>query len=384
MAVPREKIWPLKPHSLGKHRVLKEYLKAWLPILGLTQERIIFLDGFAGPGAYKGGEDGSPIIALNAFLEHSAKNKITAEVKFVFIENEQDRADHLDGLVRPLKARLPQGSEVRVVCGAFDETLAQQLESLADVDKPFPPCFAMVDPFGVSDTPMRVMERILAHRMSEVYISVMYEHINRFRSSDEFRGPLDSLFGCADWRTCVDLNDGRERRRCLFDLYKRQLREAGAEQVIHFDLFDRGQHKYSIFHASRHPRASNEMKAAIWSVDPGGGFVFHGGQAEQLTLGVEPNFRPLQDALRNRFRGKRWVTIEEVEEFVMSDETDYHRTQLRRQALAPMEDRGELQVRPREGKRPAPQATLPGLFDAEVPPRRKARTYPPGTELRIS
>ena len=75
-----------------------------------------------------------------------------------------------------------------------------------------------------------------------------------------------------DWRAYVDLDDGRERRRGLFDLYKRQLRQAGAEHVVHFDLYDRGQHKYSIFHASRHPRASNEMKAAIWSVDPGGGF----------------------------------------------------------------------------------------------------------------
>ncbi|WP_420438490.1 three-Cys-motif partner protein TcmP [Candidatus Palauibacter sp.] len=280
MAAATEKIWDLKPHSLGKHLVLREYLKAWLPILGLTQERIIFLDGFAGPGEYKGGEDGSPIIALNAFLEHSAKNKIRAEVKFVFIEDEQDRAEHLDGLVSPFKARLPQGSEVRVVCGAFDETFAPQLESLADADKPFPPCFAMVDPFGVSDTPMHVMERILAHRMSEVYISVMYEQINRFRGSDEFSGPLDLLYGCPDWRTCADLNDGRERRRCLFDLYKRQLRKAGAEQVIHFDLYDGSRHKYSIFHASRHALASDKMKAAIWSIDPGGNFSFRGGQTD--------------------------------------------------------------------------------------------------------
>ncbi|MXX78600.1 MAG: three-Cys-motif partner protein TcmP [Gemmatimonadales bacterium] len=79
---PRETVWELKPHSLGKHLVLKQYLKAWLPILGQTQGRIIFLDGFAGPGEYKGGEEGSPIIALRAFVEHSAARQIKAEVKF--------------------------------------------------------------------------------------------------------------------------------------------------------------------------------------------------------------------------------------------------------------------------------------------------------------
>ncbi len=383
MSAPRETVWELKPHSLGKHLVLKEYLKAWLPILGQTQGRILFLDGFAGPGEYRGGEQGSPVIALNAFREHSARKMITAEVRFVFIEKHEDRARHLERLLQPLALELPPRS-VEVVRGAFDETLAKELDALTDAGLTLAPCFAMVDPLGVSDTPMEVIARILAHPKSEIYISVMYEHINRFRGSSEFSDPLDSLYGCDDWRAYVDLDDGRERRRSLFELYKRQLRQAGAEHVVHFDLYDRGQHRYSIFHASRHPRASNEMKAAIWSVDPGGGFAFHGGQTEQLALGVEPNFRPLQDALRREFRGDRWVTIEEVEAFVMSDKTDYHRSQLRTHALIPMEHRGDLHVKRSEREGREAQGTLPGLFDRERAPHRKRPTYPAGTELRIS
>lgn len=382
MSAPRETVWELGEHSRGKHLVLKEYLKVWLPILGQTQGRILFLDGFAGPGEYKGGEEGSPIIALNAFLGHSARPGIKAEVKFVFIEKEKDRAEHLRKLVRPLKRRLPSGSDAEIVHGAFDETLARELDSLTEAGETLAPCFAMVDPFGVSDTPMEVIARILAHPKSEVYISVMYEHINRFRGSKEFRDPLDSLYGCDDWRACVDMNIGRERRRCLFDLYKRQLRQAGAEQVIHFDLYDRGQHKYSIFHASRHPRASNEMKAAIWRVDPGGGFVFHGGQTEQLALGVEPNLRPLRDALRNEFRGPRWSTIEQVERFVMSDKTDYHKSQLRDYALEPMEDAGEVEVLRAPSKEQAQQPALPG-FDMGAALPRKKKKYPQGTRLRF-
>lgn len=363
--------------------MLREYLKAWLPILGQTQGRIVFLDGFAGPGEYRGGEEGSPIIALKAFLDHTAKKQITAEVKFVFIEKKPDRATHLETLVRPLKRRLPTGSDVQIVCGSFDETMAAQLDHLESRDARLAPCFAMIDPFGVSDTPMDVISRILAHPMSEIYISVMYEHINRFRRGDEFEGPVSLLYGCDDWMSYVDIVDRRQRLRSLFDLYKRQLKNAGAEQVVHFDLYDRGQHKYSIFYASRHQRASNEMKAAIWSVDPGGGFVFRGGQAEQLALGVEPSFRPLRDALRMEFRGDGWVTIEEIEAFVMSDRTNYHRSQLRKHALIPMEHRGDLQVKPSGGRGQEAQATLPGLFVGEAARRRRRPTYPAGTEVRI-
>src|SRR5207248_1377177 len=81
-------LWPLGEHTPGKHLVLRNYLNAWLPILGMTQDRIVFIDGFAGPGEYSGGEPGSPIIALRALKEHVAKGKFTAEVKFVFVELE--------------------------------------------------------------------------------------------------------------------------------------------------------------------------------------------------------------------------------------------------------------------------------------------------------
>jgi three-Cys-motif partner protein len=64
--------------------------------MGSWTSRILFIDGFAGPGEYTGEEPGSPIIALNALRNHTAKHVISAEVGFIFIERDQDRADHLE------------------------------------------------------------------------------------------------------------------------------------------------------------------------------------------------------------------------------------------------------------------------------------------------
>ena len=63
---PKDTIWPIEPHTCAKHQILRKYLDAWLPILGTYNKRIVYIDGFAGPGEYKGGEPGSPIIALEA------------------------------------------------------------------------------------------------------------------------------------------------------------------------------------------------------------------------------------------------------------------------------------------------------------------------------
>ena len=56
---PRTTTWSLEPHTKGKHLVLQHYMGAWLPILTSWNGRVLFIDAFAGPGEYTGGEAGS-------------------------------------------------------------------------------------------------------------------------------------------------------------------------------------------------------------------------------------------------------------------------------------------------------------------------------------
>ena len=195
---PKDIVWPLEPHTKGKHEVLHHYLEAWFPILGFTEGRIVLIDGFAGPGLYTGGEKGSPLIALDVFRQHQAKFK--AEVQFVFIEKDTKRAAHLKALIDVLMPSLPKTCAVDVLPGAFDETMIGVLDVLDAQGKKLAPAFVMVDPFGVSDTPMTVIERILRGDKSEVYVSFMYRDINRFKATKEFVKPLTDLFGTDEWR----------------------------------------------------------------------------------------------------------------------------------------------------------------------------------------
>lgn len=72
MAAPKQTIWELEPHTAAKHAILRRYLSAWLPILSHGGfQKLAYIDAFSGPGSYVGGEDGSPVIALKAMLEHA-------------------------------------------------------------------------------------------------------------------------------------------------------------------------------------------------------------------------------------------------------------------------------------------------------------------------
>ena len=364
MAIPKETLWPLEPHTRGKHLVLKSYLDAWLPIMGRWNGRILFIDGFAGPGKYKGGEDGSPMIALNALKNHAGQSAINAEVVFFFVEKDPMRAAYLKRLVQTESRMLPSRCRVRVVPGAFDNTLSQLLNMLDEQKRRLAPSFVMIDPFGVSDTPMDVIARILQNEKCEVYISFMYEAINRFKRSNEFEGHLDRLFGAKAWRDGIGIQDPKERKDFFYGLYKEQLRAAGAKYVVHLELYEGDRLVYAIFFGTQHWKGADAMKQAIWKVAPFGDFGFRGTQSRQLTLGLDiADYGQLREQIESEFRKRNWVDIQRIEEFVASDRTDHHIGQLRKHVLIPMEESGEIEIA--EGT------------------RKKKKAYPPGTRLRF-
>jgi len=358
---PQATIWPLDPHTEGKHKVLRRYLEAWFAILGSKSGRIAFFDGFAGPGQYKGGEEGSPLIALRVLQEHRAKLK--AEVHFWFIEKDPDRAAHLKSLVEARKPSLPPRCHVTVVRGAFDATMNKVFDTIDARGTKLAPAFVMVDPFGVSGTPMSVISRILRGNKGEVYVSFMYRDINRFRAAPQFEEHLTSLFGTDEWKNGIPLK-GAARKDFFYGLYEGQLRKGGAQHVLHYDLYEGNRLVYAIFFATRHWKGADRMKEAIWKVARFGDFAFHGTRSTQLTLGFETiDYSPLRKALQEHYKGKGWVTIEQVMEFVGSDQTDFHTGQLKTPVLAPMEDEGLIEVDPKT--------------------RKIKRRYPDGTKLRF-
>ncbi|MFB2705171.1 three-Cys-motif partner protein TcmP [Marinobacter shengliensis] len=344
MAKKHKTLWELEEHSLGKHLVFKSYLNAWLPILSKWHGRLLIIDGFAGPGEYCNGHVGSPIIALDAALSHRHQAVRDQEIVFYFVESDKKRLEHLKALVAEKYPALPKNFMVRYADSSFDNAVSELLDYVEEQNKRLAPCFAMIDPFGVSDTPMSIIHRILQNPRAEVYISVMYEFINRFLKSNEFAPHLDGLFGGNEWTQVQSISDRSQRKDLLYNLYKQKLKKTKATNAVHFELFKGNRHVYSIFFATQSWKGADKMKAAIWNVAPSGDFVFRGSANGELDV-AEPDFTPLIDAISKEFAG-RWVTPAQIARFVGSDRTNYHSSQIKKNALKPLEQEGRLIVHP--------------------------------------
>lgn len=66
-----------------KHAVLDSYLKAWFPINIYAKKSPVYIDGFAGPGKYENGDDGSPLLVLKMLKDHNIKSAGTVHLFFI-------------------------------------------------------------------------------------------------------------------------------------------------------------------------------------------------------------------------------------------------------------------------------------------------------------
>ncbi len=349
----KDTLWDRDDHTLGKHQVLKAYLEGWFPILGRYNDRIVFIDGFSGPGEYAGGEPGSPKIALDCVKQHKDNGTLLGEVVCIFIEERKDRVEHLKQLVGN-QPEVP-GVSRQVLHGTFSDHMEEILNYIDEQNTRMAPAFVMIDPFGVKGSEMELVERILSNAKSEVFISFMYEPIRRFRAHDTFEPHLNSLFGSEEWKQCLVMQENDQKKRFLHDLFTTQLKNHGAKYVVNFELWKGNIHEYSIYFATRHEKGCNLMKSAIWKAVPDGSFGFRGHDENQMVLiEDEIDTEPLADHLKNRF-GNQPTPIETIDRFIMSDETIYHHGQLRQKTLLRLEKEKRIHVvRPQGGKRGYP------------------------------
>jgi three-Cys-motif partner protein len=364
MTKPLETIWPIEPHTAKKHEILRRYFQAWLPILAQYNPRLLYIDAFAGPGEYSGGEDGSPIVILKAARDHVIPFK--SELVCLFIESRADRHKHLEKVLEGIKPTLPANVKFRPLLGKFDDQLAEIFANVEEQKKLRAPTLAFVDPFGFSQTPFSAIARLMNYPKTEVLVNFMYEEINRFLSRPGFAPLFDAQFGTPDWRDAVKLTDPLERLIAIHDLYLRQLKKV-AKYVRAFLMVNKNNTAdYFLFFATNSIEGLEAMKRSMWKVDRSGEFLFSDftDANKQIPLfDPEPDFQWLRGIITRQFR-RTEIAVELLTEWVVT-ETPFLSTHIKKQVLTPMEQEGAVSVvNPKSGRRPC--------------------TYPDGTILKFS
>lgn len=344
-------IWPIEPHTEAKHAILRKYLDAWLPIITKHNKRVLYIDGFAGPGEYVNGEDGSPIIAIKALSEHTAN--IKSKIKMLFIEAKRDRFNNLKQKINSLN--IPSIADVEPIYGKFDETLADLFKYIDEQRARLAPAFVFIDPFGFTGIPFTLIKRIMKNEKSEVLITFMFEEINRFISDNRLWGSLTNTFGTNEWKKVIPEQNSKKRTEILHSIYKEQLeRDAGIKFVRSFKMINRvNKTDYFLFFCTNHITGLTKMKEAMWRVDKSGLFQFSDATYspnQPVLFEMKPNYNQLKNILLENFKGKS-ISISDLQDFILK-ETPFRETHYKKAILRPMERTKPAEIKVRcKGKR---------------------------------
>ena len=323
MAPPKETIWHIEPHTEVKHLILEKYLQAWFPILARWNGRIVYFDGFAGPGVYSRGEKGSPLIALN-----TAKNyeyQPDTELVFVFVEKDLRTADTLRDVIRVEEPTLPDNFRWKVIGKKFETALSETLDSLDANRLRIAPTFAFVDPFGIKGAPFSLIKRLLKRNHCEVLITFMNSTIERFVSI--LPNQVNELIGNSSASKIIKSSPNRIAK--ARELYHGSLKTV-AKFVRFFEMKDkRNRTVYHLFFATNHSKGHEKMKDAMWKADETGLFRFSDAtDPNQLYLFSPTPEKDLAPIFGKKFQGKS-VDSSEVLDYT-NDETVFLKTHARK------------------------------------------------------
>jgi three-Cys-motif partner protein len=315
-----EVLWELEPHTKAKHEILKSYLGAWFPILSSGHQRIVYVDGFAGPGVYKGGEDGSPIISLKVAQTHPLLSN-SKELVFLFIEADKRRADQLEQQIKNIS--LPPNFKVGVECNSFENSISKVLDGISQQGKQLAPSFFFIDPFGPTGFPMELIKKICNQNRSEVLINFSYQSMNQWFLQDPLKHKsLDLLFGNSKWQKALTLNP-KQKEEFLRLAYQNSLEELGWKVRPFCMINKHNQTQYYLFFATKKSLGMSVMKSAMWRSAPTGAFSYY-----DLTNPAQPNmfeqsfeeqyFKELADIIYSKHKGQS------VTKVILVDELAWH------------------------------------------------------------
>lgn len=246
--------WGYPEHTAAKHEILQRYLGAWLSILGRGKHpQLILLDGFAGRGKYVEGEPGSPAIMFeraqavaddglveNVLVRCSEPN----ETNFFHLKNVCDGLSHSKVKVHPTRETF--------------EDVARKFIVYAKDQKPPPPTFIMVDPYGVKGVRLETLRELLRFDRVEVFLTFMVRDPARHLEGN-YGAALTELFGGDAWEKCRDAAD---RSECLMRTFQEVVTNDAAEFVLPYKVHEDEKRTvlYYLVHLTNNDRGMRVMK----------------------------------------------------------------------------------------------------------------------------
>jgi three-Cys-motif partner protein len=347
-------LWKREPHTEAKHRLYRGYLDAWWPILLQLDwvRRLTYVEAFAGPGTYVGGEPGSPVLALRSLLGHGKLHGMNVRrdrVQLLFMEKSKARALNLEEVLvdefGPLD-ELP--CEVHIKHEADATTDLSTV--LTEHDAWGSPILAVLDSWSNVAVPWADVARIGANPSSEALVTFGPHWFQRWREMSSEQ--IDLVMGGRErWasRNHTSTSTFATWQNWL-TTYQASLEAAGFQYQLAFEVRPANGVPLYVVYGTDSDRGVEKFKDSMWKVDRRDGMAYRdprctaalpgeeqlalfGGAAEDTR--VDPELRFL---VSERIKSAP-LTLDELRRWVLLKTAQWRQQDARRAVIELFDDK---------------------------------------------
>ena len=313
-------LWECAPRTKAKLEILRHYLGAWFGILARKSFRhVYYIDGFCGPGEYRSGEEGSPVIAAR-LASSTAQQYPGFKATLIYIDKNPKAIKHLKSL-DAIKNQHPNVA-IDIKEGIFVDEIENIIAALKQ--NPSSPTFSFIDPFGFGHSPLDKLKLLMHNQSSEIFINFMCGFMNRFKEHEyeEVTAKIKNMIGEDDLSDIIKADNSIDSI-CL--AFEKNLKNIGRYTLKFMMMDENNSRDNAFFFCGRHPRGFEKIKQAMWKVDPvhGNSFSAHREMAKNPSqtdlFDVEPETHILSGMLMNKFTGRTDVPVAEIFKWVVEE-----------------------------------------------------------------
>lgn len=343
-----------------KSLLVSKYFWAWAKIMIGAQKRyrpqdnrIAYIDLFAGPGRYKDGSVSTPLLILQQAI---ADSEMRQRLIVLFNDKDPENTNSLQNAIRELEGIEKLAHRPTILNIEVGDEIAERFEQMNLV-----PTLFFVDPWGYKGLSLRLIDSVVKDFGCDCIFFFNYNRINMGLGNPFVTEHINALFGeqRADvLRSKVEGLDSQERELTIVNEICEALREMGREFVLPFCFKSANGRRTShhLIFVSKHVRGYEIMKQIMArhssSKDQGvASFDFNPATSGQLSFLFDLS-RPLDelgDLLLTKFAGKT-LTMKQIYElhhvntpFISANYKD---------ALNQLEGKGMITCNPPADERP--------------------------------
>lgn len=297
------------PLQQVKHDLIRHYLNGWFPKLGFWAGRIVYFDTHAGRGRHASGKIGSPLVALDTFLNHTSRDDILkkSELEFFFIERDESNADQLRAELSK-RGELPKRVRCQVEVGDCFDHLDRLITAFRQRSTRIAPAFFFIDPYGFK-VPGRVLSDLMSFDRVELFVNLIWRELDMaLRQPETMSDTLSHIFNGDAWRTRICSDDHVQRSEQAVSLIREM---TGAKWATHIRMLGpNNATRYLLVHLTNHDAGRVLMKDSMWKTCPVGGFYARRSDdpAQEYLIAPEPDLTPLKEWLISRLPA-RWQQL---------------------------------------------------------------------------